>query len=95
MNRHVLCVYIILNILIAYVSTTGGGQNVLKNSNRKEKARKPSKGKSLPQSPIIDLMMQSVAPNFAPKDPGDLFDILRDKYPLPNGEFTLTLLTYP
>ncbi|XP_061722842.1 glucose dehydrogenase [FAD, quinone]-like [Cydia pomonella] len=37
------------------------------------------------QSPIIDLLMQSVNPNYDPKDPMDLFDFLRDQYPLPNG----------
>ncbi|XP_063368696.1 glucose dehydrogenase [FAD, quinone]-like [Cydia amplana] len=41
--------------------------------------------RSYRQNPIIDLLMQSVNPNYDPKDPMDLFDFLRDQYPLPNG----------
>ncbi|XP_047033157.1 glucose dehydrogenase [FAD, quinone]-like [Helicoverpa zea] len=37
------------------------------------------------QNPVINLLMQTAAPNYSPQNPGDLFDILRDRYPLPNG----------
>ncbi|XP_037974782.2 glucose dehydrogenase [FAD, quinone]-like [Plutella xylostella] len=41
--------------------------------------------RSYPQTPIIDMLMQSVAPNYTPSSPNDIFDFLRDSYPLPNG----------
>lgn len=41
---------------------------------------------SYPQSPIIDLVMQSAAPNYVPKNGDDFFDFLRDSYPLPGGK---------
>lgn len=40
---------------------------------------------SLPQSPIFDILMQTMAPNYYPSNPTDLFDILRDRYDLPIG----------
>lgn len=40
---------------------------------------------TLIQNPIINLLMQSMSPNYTPRNPGDLFDFLRDRYPLPNG----------
>ncbi|XP_021205528.2 glucose dehydrogenase [FAD, quinone]-like isoform X2 [Bombyx mandarina] len=40
---------------------------------------------SYPQSPIIDLIMKTAAPNYVPKNSGDIFDFLRDSYPLPGG----------
>ncbi|KAJ0173022.1 hypothetical protein K1T71_011198 [Dendrolimus kikuchii] len=40
---------------------------------------------SMPQSPILDLLMQSVSPNYSPNNPIDIFDILRDRYDLPKG----------
>lgn len=43
-------------------------------------------GYSYPQSPIVDLMMQSMAINYAPNNPKDIFDCLRDTYPLPKGK---------
>lgn len=42
--------------------------------------------RSYPQTPIIDMLMQSVAPNYTPSSPNDIFDFLRDSYPLPNGK---------
>lgn len=43
---------------------------------------------SYPQSPLLNLLFQSAAINYAPKTPGDVFDFLRDSYPLPGGEFS-------
>ncbi|XP_022831655.1 glucose dehydrogenase [FAD, quinone]-like [Spodoptera litura] len=40
---------------------------------------------SYPQNPIINIMMQTAAPNYVPKNPNDFFDFLRDSYPLPGG----------
>ncbi|KAL4716390.1 hypothetical protein ACJJTC_006752 [Scirpophaga incertulas] len=40
---------------------------------------------SYPQSPIVNLMMQTVAVNYSPTNPNDPFDFLRDSYPLPKG----------
>ncbi|KAJ0173020.1 hypothetical protein K1T71_011196 [Dendrolimus kikuchii] len=40
---------------------------------------------SYPQSSIIDMMLQSVANNYVPPNNGDIFDFLRDSYPLPGG----------
>ncbi|KAM3964163.1 glucose dehydrogenase [FAD, quinone] [Aphomia sociella] len=39
---------------------------------------------SYPQSPIVDLMMQTVGVNYSPNT-NDPFDFLRDSYPLPKG----------
>lgn len=41
---------------------------------------------SLLQSPIIDLMLKTVSTSYVPQKPGDIFDFLRDSYPLPGGE---------
>lgn len=41
---------------------------------------------SYPQSPILDFVMKSVAPNYVPKNSDDFFDFLRDSYPLPGGK---------
>ncbi|XP_013187092.2 glucose dehydrogenase [FAD, quinone] [Amyelois transitella] len=40
---------------------------------------------SYPQSPIVDLMMQTVSNNYSPTNARDPFDFLRDSYPLPKG----------
>lgn len=48
---------------------------------------------SYPQSPIVDLMMQTMAVNYSPNNPSDPFDFLRDSYPLPKGECEYELLT--
>lgn len=53
-----------------------------------------SQGRSYPQNIIVDLLMQTMAPNYSPNNPGDLFDILRDKYPLPNGKLHTTKLHF-
>ncbi|XP_075974818.1 glucose dehydrogenase [FAD, quinone]-like [Anticarsia gemmatalis] len=37
------------------------------------------------QSPIVDMMMQSLPPKYVPQNPSDPFDFLRDTYPLPKG----------
>ncbi|XP_028043361.1 glucose dehydrogenase [FAD, quinone]-like [Bombyx mandarina] len=42
-------------------------------------------GRSYPQSPIIDAVLKSYAPNYVPKNSEDIFDFLRDSYPLPAG----------
>lgn len=57
----------------------------------KEETLRPRKrqGRSFPQSPMVNILMQSIAPNYSPNNPGDLFDILRDSYPLPNGKLIL------
>lgn len=41
---------------------------------------------SLVQSPIIDFVLKTASANYVPRKPGDLFDFLRDPYPLPGGE---------
>lgn len=41
---------------------------------------------SYPQNPLINIMMQTAAPNYVPKNPNDFFDFLRDSYPLPGGK---------
>lgn len=47
---------------------------------------------SHPQSPLIEFVRKSVAENYVPKNTGDLFDFLRDPYPLPRGKpFLLSL----
>ncbi|RVE55122.1 hypothetical protein evm_000020 [Chilo suppressalis] len=40
---------------------------------------------SYPQSPIVNMMMKTVAVNYSPTNPNDPFDFLRDSYPLPKG----------
>ncbi|XP_039751335.1 glucose dehydrogenase [FAD, quinone]-like [Pararge aegeria] len=40
---------------------------------------------SYPQSPIVDMMLQTVAVNYSPTNANDPFDFLRDSYPLPKG----------
>ncbi|XP_045494973.1 glucose dehydrogenase [FAD, quinone]-like [Colias croceus] len=40
---------------------------------------------SYPQSPIVDMMLQTVANNYSPTNANDPFDFLRDSYPLPKG----------
>ncbi|CAK1540567.1 unnamed protein product [Leptosia nina] len=40
---------------------------------------------SYPQSPIVDMMLQTVAVNYLPVNSNDPFDFLRDSYPLPKG----------
>ncbi|CAK1600951.1 unnamed protein product [Parnassius mnemosyne] len=40
---------------------------------------------SYPQSPIVDMMMQTLAINYSPVVSNDPFDVLRDSYPLPKG----------
>ncbi|GBP68503.1 Glucose dehydrogenase [Eumeta japonica] len=40
---------------------------------------------SYPQSPIIDMMMQTAAVNYRQQNANDPFDFLRDSYPLPKG----------
>lgn len=44
---------------------------------------------SYPQSPLVDLMMQTVSINYSPTNARDPFDFLRDSYPLPKGSHTL------
>lgn len=46
----------------------------------------PAPEKSYAQHPVADLLLKSVAPNYVPKTPNDIFDFLRDSYPLPNGK---------
>ncbi|XP_060806796.1 glucose dehydrogenase [FAD, quinone]-like [Amyelois transitella] len=58
------------------------GQNV-RSKNKNGKLTRPNT--SFPQTPMMELLAQTIAPNIAQQNPGDLFDILRDKYPLPNG----------
>ncbi|VVD00344.1 unnamed protein product [Leptidea sinapis] len=48
---------------------------------------------SYPQSPIVDMMLQTVAVNYSPSNANDPFDFLRDSYPLPKG-FTRALDEY-
>lgn len=42
---------------------------------------------SYPQSPVVDMMLQSPALGYAPHNPNDPFDYLRDSYPLPKGKW--------
>ncbi|XP_026740780.1 glucose dehydrogenase [FAD, quinone]-like [Trichoplusia ni] len=37
------------------------------------------------QNPVINVMLQTAAPNYVPKRSGDLFDFLRESYKLPGG----------
>lgn len=41
---------------------------------------------SYPQSPIVDMMMQTMAINYSPTISNDPFDFLRDSYPVPTGK---------
>ncbi|KPJ11152.1 Glucose dehydrogenase [acceptor] [Papilio machaon] len=41
---------------------------------------------SYPQSPIVDMMMQTMSVNYSPNVAGDPFDFLRDSYQLPEGK---------
>lgn len=41
---------------------------------------------SYPRSPLVDMMLQTVAVNYSPVNSNDPFDFLRDSYPLPKGE---------
>lgn len=54
---------------------------------RKPKNRQSRLLLSYRQNPIIDMMMMMPAFNYAPKNPSDLFDFLRDSYPLPGGKY--------
>lgn len=69
---------LVLLFIIIVGASTGHPDYVSETSSRK--------GRSYLQNPMIDLLMQTAAPNYSPKNPGDPFDILRDKYPLPNGK---------
>ncbi|GBP87852.1 Glucose dehydrogenase [Eumeta japonica] len=40
---------------------------------------------SYPQSPVLDLLLKTAAPNYVARNPQDIFDFLRDSYPLPGG----------
>ncbi|XP_032515445.2 glucose dehydrogenase [FAD, quinone]-like [Danaus plexippus] len=61
-------------------------ENVLHLSKLKNGNRKARFGYwSYPQSPIVDIMMQTVASNYNPTNANDPFDFLRDSYPLPKG----------
>lgn len=45
---------------------------------------------SYPQSPLVDMIMQTMATNnYSPKNSHDPFDFLRDSYPLPKGKLTI------
>ncbi|XP_053617634.1 glucose dehydrogenase [FAD, quinone]-like [Plodia interpunctella] len=58
----------------------------VKNVHLRNKNGQPKRpNASFPQTPMMELLAQSIAPNIVQQNPGDLFDILRDKYPLPNG----------
>ncbi|XP_063833148.1 glucose dehydrogenase [FAD, quinone]-like [Ostrinia nubilalis] len=81
MNRSTLCIYVFLSLLASVLN----GQNIFGNGNKRTKSRRQKNDQSFPQSPIMDLLMQTMAPNFVPRNPGDIFDILRDRYPLPSG----------
>lgn len=48
---------------------------------------------SYPQSPIVEMMLQTTAVNYKPQHGNDPFDFLRDSYPLPKGKF-IYLLNY-
>lgn len=62
-------------------------ENVLHLSKLKNGNRKARFGYwSYPQSPIVDIMMQTVASNYNPTNANDPFDFLRDSYPLPKGK---------
>lgn len=59
----------------------------VKNVHLRNKNGQPKRpNASFPQTPMMELLAQSIAPNIVQQNPGDLFDILRDKYPLPNGK---------
>ncbi|CAH0402789.1 unnamed protein product [Chilo suppressalis] len=53
--------------------------------NTRVECQKNGSRQSFLQSPLLDIMMQTMAPNYMPRNPADLFDSLRDSYPLPNG----------
>lgn len=57
---------------------------------QQEKEGKRRKGRfllwSYPQSPIVNMMMQTAAVNYSPQNSNDPFDFLRDSYPLPKGK---------
>ncbi|KAJ2942833.1 hypothetical protein O0L34_g15021 [Tuta absoluta] len=40
---------------------------------------------SIMQNPIVNMLMQTIAPRKSPNAPVDFLDSLKDKYPLPNG----------
>ncbi|KAL0867675.1 hypothetical protein ABMA27_008415 [Loxostege sticticalis] len=84
MNRGTVWVYLILSLIAAWAATTSG-QNIPKNGNKIPTKTKTQNGKSFPQNPVMDMLMQTMAPNFFPMNPSDLFDVLRDRYPLPGG----------
>lgn len=44
---------------------------------------------SYPQSHIVDMMMQTMAANYAPLHSNDPFDFLRDSYSLPKGNISM------
>ena len=44
------------------------------------------------QNPIINIMLQTAAPTYVPKNPNDIFDFLRDSFPLPGGELNIDLV---
>lgn len=48
--------------------------------------RKARFGYGYIQSPIMEMMMQTIAVNYSPTTGGDPFDFLRDSYALPKGK---------
>lgn len=46
------------------------------------------------QNPVINVMLQTAAPNYVPKRSGDLFDFLRESYKLPGGECLLCVYLF-
>lgn len=64
-----------------YIETLGENYNPFRKSKKRSRLLQ-----SYPQSPIIDVMRMMPAFNYAPKNPSDIFDFLRDSYPLPGGK---------
>ncbi|XP_049867802.1 glucose dehydrogenase [FAD, quinone]-like [Pectinophora gossypiella] len=76
----------------ASYTNTRSSNNYIHNQSRKKYSNKKDPRErryypfetSHPQSPIVEMMKQSMAINYAPIN-GDIFDFLRDSYPLPKG----------
>ncbi|XP_049879220.1 glucose dehydrogenase [FAD, quinone]-like [Pectinophora gossypiella] len=84
---HTMFLWIILIFIQTYTLSTNGREDLFGTSDTyfgkyKRATFGPS---SFRQNPLVNFMMQTIAPNQSPNQPVDFLDNLKDKYPLPNG----------
>lgn len=82
-----LAVWILLIFIQSYTITTNGRDDFFGFRKRDDgKTKRALTYDSFLQNPIVNFMMQTIAPNRIPNAPVDFLDNLKDKYPLPNGK---------